>query len=99
MQAPNESGYKINAVEGNKCYAKNYRYVFDRKAVKLGEGSLTGNVVKILDYRNQKYAILAVGQQTVTVEVDPKFGGTQVKFAVDGKDFEVWQQEINFRIC
>lgn len=97
--APNESGYKINAVEGNKCYQKNYRYVFDRKAVKLGEGELTGKVDKILDYKNQKYAVLSVGGQVVTVEVDPKFNASEVKFAVDGKDFEVWQQEINFRIC
>ena len=97
--APNEAGYKINAVEGNKCYQKQYRYVFNRKAVKLGEGPLTGNVIQILDYKNQKYAVLKVGLQTVTVEVDPKFAGTQVQLAVDGKDFEVWQQEINFRIC
>ena len=97
--APNESGYKINAVEGNKCYQKQYRYVFDRKAVKLGEGNLTGNVIQILDYKNQKYAVLKVGLQTVTVEVDPKFAGQQVQFSVDGKDFEVWQQEVNFRIC
>ena len=67
--APNESGYKINAVEGNKCYQKQYRYVFDRKAVKLGQGNLTGNVIQILDYKNQKYAVLKVGLQTVTVEV------------------------------
>lgn len=97
--APNESGYKINAVEGNKCYQKNYRYVFDRKAVKLGEGELTGKVTQVLDYKNQKYAVLSVGEQVVTVEVDPKFNATEVKFSVEGKDFEVWQQEINFRIC
>ncbi len=97
--APNESGYKINAVEGNKCYQKKYRYVFDRKAIKLGEGELKGAVSQVLDYGNQKYAVLNVGDQVVTVEVDPKFAAQEVNFKVEGKDIEVWQQEINFRIC
>ena len=97
--APNEAGYKINAVEGNKCYAKQYRYVFDRKAVKLGQGELKGVVTQVLDYKNQKYAVLKVGEQIMTVEVDPKFDAKEVNFSVEGKDFEVWQQEINFRIC
>ena len=99
IDAPLEAGYKINAVEGNKCYKKNYRYVFDRKAVKLGEGALSAAVDKVIDYGNQKYALLSVGQQKIKVEVGKDFAEEHVNFTVAGSDFEVWQQEINFRIC
>ena len=102
VSAPVEAGYKINAVEGNACYKKLYRYVFDRKAVVLGEGELSGSVSKILDYGNQKYAKLLVGQQELLVEVAPDFAaaeGEKVAFKLNGADLEVWQQEIDFRIC
>lgn len=99
VPAPLEAGYKINAVEGNKCYTKKYRYVFDRKAVKVGEGEFQANVIKFLDYGNQKYAYVSVGAQNMTIEVPAKFQEGSFKFKVEGQDFEVWQQEINFRIC
>ncbi len=99
LHAPVEAGYKINAVEGNKCYKKNYRYVFDRKKVMLGEAGLSGVVEKVFDYGNQKYALLSVGAQKLLVEVDKDFNTGHVDFALNGDDFEVWQQEINFRIC
>ena len=99
LDAPLEAGYKINAVEGNNCYKKQYRYVFDRKAVVLGEGELQGQVQKVLDYGNQKYALLAIGAQQLLVEVPADFAGEQVAVKLNGEDFEVWQQEIDFRIC
>ena len=100
INAPVEAGYKVNAVEGNACYKKTYRYVFNRKAVKLEEGgALVGKVLEVVDYGNQKYARLALGAQQVLVEVAPDFEGTEVRFSVAGSDFEVWQKEIDFRIC
>ena len=99
LDAPLEAGYKINAVEGNKCYKKNYRYTFDRKAVKLGEGPLSAVVDQVIDYGNQKYALLSVGQQKLLVEVPQDFNETALNIDVKGSDFEVWQIEIDFRIC
>ena len=99
INAPVEAGYKINAVEGNACYKRTYRYVFDRKAIVLGEGELTAKVEEILDYGNQKYARLVIGEQKILAEVAPEFADEQVTLKVEGKDFEVWQKEIDFRIC
>ncbi len=109
IEAPVEAGYKINAVEGNKCYKKNYRYTFDRNAVVLGEGELVGEVEEILDYGNQKYARLALGDQRILVEVPEDFdeeapveeapAKRTVNFSVPGEAIEVWQREIDFRIC
>ena len=99
LDAPVEAGYKINAVEGNACYKKAYRYVFDRKAVALGEGKFNCGVLDILDYGNQKYAKVAVGKQELLIEVPAEFAEQQVSFDLSGEAFEVWQQEIDFRIC
>ena len=103
INAPVEAGYKINAVEGNACYKKTYRYVFNRKAVKLLEeeaaGALEGKVEEVLDYGNQKYARVAVGEQRILVEVEADFAAEKVLLQVAGEDFEVWQKEIDFRIC
>ena len=99
IEAPLDAGYKINAVEGNKCYKKNYRYVIDRKAIVVGEGQLAGQVERVIDYGNQKYASLLIGQQKLLVEVPQDFDAQQVNVSVKGEDFEVWQQEIDFRIC
>ncbi len=99
IPSPVECGYKINAVEGNACYKKNYRYVFDRKTITLGEQGLAARVEKVLDYGNQKYAAVVIGQQKLLVEVPSDFAAEQVHVWLDGAAFEVWQQEIDFRIC
>ena len=99
IDAPLDAGYKINAVEGNKCYKKNYRYQFNRKAVVLGEGPLSAVVEEVIDYGNQKYARLALGQQHILVEVPADFAEDHLNIGIKGEDFEVWQQEIDFRIC
>ena len=99
IPAPLENGYKINAVEGNNCYKKAYRYVFDRKSITLGEQGLAAHVEKVLDYGNQKYASLKIGEQNLLVEVPNDFAKEEVKVWLNGEAFEVWQQEIDFRIC
>ena len=99
INAPVEAGYKINAVEGNACYKKKYRYVFDRKAVVLGEGQLEAKVEQVVDYGNQKYAKLLIGDQSLLVEVPEDFAEETVKLQINGEDMEVWQKEIDFRIC
>ena len=99
IPAPLSCGYKINAVEGNNCYKKQYRYVFDRKTVTLGDQGLAAKVERVLDYGNQKYAELRIGEQRLLAEVSPNFDAQEVKVWLNGETFEVWQQEIDFRIC
>ena len=99
IPSPVECGYKINAVEGNNCYKKQYRYVFNRKDVQLGEQGLAAKVEEVLDYGNQKYARLSLGSQSLLVEVPADFDKQEVKVWLNGETFEVWQQEIDFRIC
>ena len=99
IPAPLDCGYKINAVEGNACYKKNYRYVFDRKAISLGDKGLLAKVEKVLEYGNQKYARVAIGAQSLLVEVPDDFNASETRVWLSGDTFEVWQQEIDFRIC
>ena len=100
IEAPVTNGYKINAVEGNECYRRNYRYEFNRKAIEVvSENGIHAKVSKVLDYVNQKYAVLDVDGQQVLIEVPNDFQETEVQFLVKGEDVEVWQIEIDMLIC
>ena len=45
------------------------------------------------------FARLALGEQRILVEVPEDFAEASVNFSVPGEAIEVWQQEIDFRIC
>ncbi len=101
VKAPEVCGYKINSVEGNACYKKQYKYVFNRDALKFEPEGIEAQVEGIRDYGNRKYAMLSVNGQKILALVDDKFdakAGT-VKFVVPAEAIEVWQEESDFRIC
>lgn len=98
------SGFKINAVDGNKCYKKTYKYVFDRsKALLALEGDgIKGEVVELLDYSHIKYAKVKVGEQEALFIVPEGLSlnpGDQVDIELKGGDIEVWEPVNDFRIC
>ena len=97
--APQQNGYKINAVDGNDCYKKTYRYSINRNNIVLGEGELEGKVTEVLDYGNVKYARLSIGDQSIMVNVPSEFNEENVKLTFKGEDVAVYQIEIDMRIC
>ena len=102
MAAPQVNGYKINAVEGNNCYRKNYCYAFDRSAIQLveeGENAIKANVLEVLDYGNINFARLDVDGQQVLVEVEKGFDKQEVRFLVSGEAIEIFSLDIDMRIC
>ena len=102
IEAPQVNGYKINAVEGNNCYRRNYRYVFDRSAIQLVEGqenAIHANVLEVLDYGNVVYARLDVDGQKLLVEVEQGFDKKEVDFLVSGEAIEIFSLDIDMRIC
>ena len=102
IAAPQVNGYKINAVEGNNCYRKNYCYAFDRSAIQLveeGENAIKANVLEVLDYGNINFARLDVDGQQVLVEVEKGFDKQEVNFLVSGEAIEVFSLDIDMRIC
>ena len=99
FSAPNTCGYKINAIEGNKCYKKDYRLVFNRKAISLVSEGIKGVVKEVYDYINQKYALVDFDGQELVIEVAPDFADSEVSISVPGEAIEIWQQENDFRIC
>ena len=102
IEAPQVNGYKINAVEGNNCYRRNYRYVFDRSAIQLFEGqenAIHANVLEVLDYGNVVYARLDVDGQKLLVEVEQGFDKKEVDFLVSGEAIEIFSLDIDMRIC
>ncbi len=102
IAAPQVNGYKINAVEGNNCYRKNYCYAFDRSAIQLveeGENAIKANVLEVLDYGNINFARLDVDGQQVLVEVEKGFDKQEVNFVVSGEAIEIFSLDIDMRIC
>ena len=102
VAAPQVNGYKINAVEGNNCYRKNYCYAFDRSAIQLveeGENAIKANVLEVLDYGNINFARLDVDGQQVLVEVEKDFDKQEVNFLVSGEAIEIFSLDIDMRIC
>ena len=96
------NGFKINSVDGNECYKKTYRYVFERAKAVVGESGIKAIVDKILDYGYIKYALAKVGEEEILLllpngmEVAP---GNEIHFALNGEDIEVWEPKNDFRIC
>lgn len=100
VPAPQNNGFKINAIEGNDAYKKKYHYIFDRKAIHIvSEGGIPAKVERTIDYGNQKYALLDINAQKLLIEVEPKFAETSVNVWIDGENIEVWQAEVDMRLC
>lgn len=99
--SPMEKVVKITTIEGPSCYNKTYKYVLDRKNIHFGEEGqgLHANVKEVVDYGNICYARLDINGQELLVEVDPSFDKLEVNVYFDGNDAEVYQREIDMRIC
>ena len=102
------NGFKINSVDGNQCYKKEYRYVFDRSKAILSEKGIKGVVEEILDYWHIKYALTKVvrgegmADEKVLLELpkDSKVApGQEICFTLKSEDIEVWEPVNDFRIC
>ncbi len=105
VPAPRVAGYKMNAVEGNKCYKNKYQYVIKRDLIAVNdleqEGvELQGEVLDILDYGNKKFAVVALGEQNIKVNaVEGLNIGESVVLKLSGENVEVYSLDIDMRIC
>lgn len=99
--SPMEKVVKITTIEGPSCYKKVYKYVLDRKNIHFGEvgQGLHANVISVVDYGNVAYARLSINEQEILVEVPQDFSELEVYVYFDGNDAEVFQREIDMRIC
>ena len=97
------NGFKINSVDGNDCYKKTYRYVFERsKALISNEGGIKGTVLEVLDYGYVKYAKVKVNEEEILLVVPEGLEVAQnqeITFQIKGEDIEVWEPVNDFRIC
>ena len=56
-------------------------------------------VQSIIDYGNSRYAKLVTGGQSLLIEVDQFFNESMVFIDFDGQDIEVYEQDIDMRLC
>ena len=101
VNSPMDKVVKITTIEGPSCYKKQYKYVLDRRDIHLCEEGLGLHAVVagIVDYGNVCYAKLDINGQNVLIEVDTDFNASEVNICFDGNDVEVYQIEIDMRIC
>lgn len=101
IRANDAAGFKINSVEGNACYKKTYKYVFNRSALKFAEDGVEATVCGIRDYGINRYAELSVNGQSILAIIDKDFdlNAKSVKLEIPADAIEVWQEESDFRIC
>jgi len=99
VELPVVNGYKMNSVEGNDCYKKEYRYVVNRENIKLAEEGIPARVNKVFDYGNIKYAEVLANEQKILIHVDKDFALEEVKLGLDGKDLSIWSIDIDMKIC
>ena len=101
IASPMDKVVKITTIEGPSCYKKQYKYVLERKDIKICEEGigLSAVVEEIIDYSNICYAKLNINGQKLLVEVPSDFTSKNVNITFEGKDVEVYQQEIDMRIC
>ena len=97
------NGFKINSVDGNDCYKKTYKYVFERNKAQISnEGGIKGIVNEILDYGYIKYAKVKVLEDEILLIIPEGLEltqGQEISFTISGEDIEVWEPVNDFRIC
>ncbi len=105
IEAPQVNGFKVNQVEGNACYKKEYRYVFDRDKLDvyfnepLEVEGIKATVTSILDYGNRVYAYADANGQNILINYDREHNLGDVILDVKGEDISINQIEIDMRIC
>ena len=102
VEAAPEQGYKINSIDGDACYKKDYRYVvgLDRiRAAADGEPGLTAAVRETLDYGNTRFARVEAAGQDFLIRVAPDFAAQQLRLCFDSGDISVYSTSIDMKIC
>ena len=81
------NGFKINSVDGNECYSKTYKYVFNRDKVVVGQGEIKATALELLDYGHVKYVKAKVGEEELLLVVPEGLelsNGQEFSFDVKG---------------
>ena len=100
VEAPVNNGYKMNAVDKNKCYTNVYKYGVSRDAISLvNEGGLEAVVEKVLNYGNITLAKVVIDDYSLLVKVDPKFNEETVRLFFEGDKVHVYSIEADMMIC
>ncbi len=102
VEAAPEHGYKINSIDGDRCYKNTYRYAFPREAVRFAEDAepaLECRVKEILDYGNIQFAKAEANGQELLLHVAPDFAADRIRAAVDSSDISVYSTAIELKLC
>ena len=98
---PIESGYKMNTIEGNNCYKRTYKYVVNMDDIQVvdEEYGLAINVINILDYGINKYALVETNEQTFLIKDNGYNVGDVLHINIPGDKISIYSTEIDMKIC
>lgn len=92
------NGFKMNSVEGNKCYSRMYRYEILRDNIIFAEEGIEAEVVNILDFGYKKYAVVQIGSDAFVVNDNGSSIGDKVHLTFDGKTASIYSIDIDMKI-
>lgn len=97
-----ESGYKMNAIEGNNCYKRTYKYVANMNDVEVTDSESDGlrvSVVDILDYGVNKYALVQANEQKFLIKNKNYNVGDVLFINIPGDKISIYSTNIDMKIC
>ena len=95
-----KDGFKMNVVEGNKCYSRYYRYEIPRDKVSISDFGIHGIITKVLDYGYEKYFVVSISDnEEVVVNLVKNFNvGDEIQLTFDGKEASIYSVDIDMKI-
>lgn len=100
IEGPLENGYKINSIDGNNCYKKDYRYLVDRDNIHLNNHlGIEVKITQVLDYGNKKYFKALLNDKEFLLNYDESISLGKAYISFEGSDVEVYSTSIDMKIC
>jgi len=99
-QVPDEMLKRLVTGGGMGVFKKKLRFEFSPYAVRAGkaEGPITGSVEKTLDYGTERFAVVKVGDASVTAKTDAELSG-DVRLGIDLNSLVVIDDKIDMIIA
>ena len=88
----------VLGVCGRDIYKRKLEMKISVYDVKISVDGIPAEVVRVLDYGEETFAVLDLGGQTVTVAVEKGFSGTNEKIGFDLNKTELYEKERDIRL-
>jgi len=97
-QVPDDMLTRLVTGGGMNVFKKKLRFEFSPYAVRAGEGAISGNLEKTLDYGSEQFAVVKVGDTFITAKTNTELSG-DVRLNVDLKSLVIIDDKVDMIIA